>query len=835
MEPAAPGKEDDSRAAGRYLVGDLVLDTGRHEVIRDGAPLELPKLSYRLLRTLVEASPNVLTHDELVKGVWDDRIVSPETVTQRVKLLRQKLGDDAADPRYIRVVRGTGYALIPDVESLPSESSGVARGLVSELGRRRVLQAALVYAAIAWSITEVLSFLIDSIPVFPAWAKSLVAILFVVGFPVAMFLAWRFDMGRDGLRRTAATSRTGKLTIGTAMLLLIGSTAGIFYLVYPSVMEDTPGTRASVGLVPNSVAVLPFANQSANDDDLYLSNGVSDDLRDQLGKMSDLRVAARSSSVSFGSNTTDALSIAERLRVSKLVEGRWWREGDSVRINVHIIDGATGFSEWSADYAYASSNLLGIQERLSNEVIAQLLPDLDESERTYDPATLNASANELMLLARHYFHQVQEASVVDLSLLTKAIELYKQATIIDPTSAEAHARLGAALLYLGDVKAAEEPIFEALTLDPTLSEAHNSLGLYYWMQFEPGAGEEHWRAIELNPNNADALENYGKWLWHQQETEEVIQYFLRALDLDPMSLKRYLDLGHLYGISNMRDEALDIADQIRSRFDTGESMMALARIHELTGDLDLAIAWAIRALEREPDDPFKSFMVAEMYARIGMFDVANDYEQISTSFNLLYWTRDYERMIDIGEERVLSQPNQVQIWYGLGRAYAATGRYDQAIYTLQSQNLPHNALVDSRRANGLEALVTLSDALNETGSTELAREYAEQARIHFATLRKTGAGDSWWPNLYDACLSSILDENDRAMTSLERVTRSNGLLWYPLLMDAPCFQKFKNDRTYQEVVAHYENRLAELRARLPGTLARFREEDRAAVEAPASN
>ena len=835
MAPAASEKLDDSQAAGRYLIGDLVLDTGRHEVVRNGAQLEMPKLSYRLLRALVEASPNVLTHDELVKHVWDDRVVSPETVTQRVKLLRQALADDAAAPRYIRVVRGTGYALIPDVENLPPESSGIARGLISELNRRRVLQAALVYAAIAWSITEVLSFLIDSIPVFPTWVKPLIAITFVVGFPVAMFLAWRFDVGGDGFRRTAAASTTGKLTIATAMLLLVGSTAGIFYLVYPSVIEDTAGARARVSLVPNSVAVLPFANQSANDDDLYLSNGVSDDLRDQLGKMSDLRVAARSSSVSFGPDTTDALSIAERLSVSKLVEGRWWREGDTVRVNVHIIDGATGFSDWSADYTYASSNLLGIQERLSNEVIAELLPELDESERTYDPATLNASANELMLLARHYFHQVQESSVVDLGMLTKAIELYEQATEIDPTSAEAHARLGAALLYMGNVEAAEAPIFEALTLDPTLSEAHNTLGLYYWMQFEPGAGEEHWRAIELNPNNADALESYGKWLWHQQETDDVIQYFLRALELDPMSLKRYLDLGHLYGISNMRDEALDIAEQILSRFDTAESMMALARIHELTGDLDIAIVWAIRALEREPEDPFKSFMVAEMYARIGMFDTANNYEEIAASFNLLYWARDYDRMIEVGEERVLFQPNQVQIWYGLGRAFAATGRYERAIHTLRSQNLPHNALVDSRRANGLEALVTLSDALKETGSIELAHEYAEQARVHFATLRETGSGDAWWPNLYDACLSSILDENDRAMTALERVKRSDGLLWYPMLMDAPCFQKFKNDSTYKDVVKHYEDRLARIRARLPETLARFQEEERAASDAPASD
>lgn len=822
MKPAASAQDDDPRGSGRYLVGDLVLDAGRHQVSRGDKPLELTRLSYRLLSALVEAAPNVLSHDELVDRVWDGSVVSPETVTQRVKLLRQALGDDAASPQYIRVVRGTGYALVPDVEKLPPADSSVAGGLVSELSRRRVLQAALVYAAVAWSITEVLSFLIESIPVFPAWAKTLVAIIFVVGFPVAMFLAWRFDIGLHGLRRTVSASRTGKLTIAAALALLVGATAGIFYLVYPSVVEDARrGTSEYTTLVPDSVAVLPFANQSAEGEDLYLSNGVSDDLRDQLGKMSSLHVAARSSSVSFGTDTTDALTIAERLRVSKLVEGRWWREGDTIKINVHIIDGATGFSDWSADYTSASSDLLGIQRRLTNEVAAQLLPDLDTSEHAYNPATLNASANELMLLARHYFQQVEDSSVVDLATLMKAIDLYEQATVLDPESAEAHARLGAALLYLGDVENAEEPIFEALTLDPTLSEAHDTLGLLYWMRYEPGAGEEHWRAIELNGNNAEALGNYGKWLWHQQETDGVIPYFRRALELDPMSLERYLDLGHLYGISNKRDEALAVAEQIRDRFDGGESMMALARIHELTGDLDYAIAWALAALEHEPDDPLKPMLVAELYARIGMFDEADQYEEIATAFNLLYWKRDYERLIDVGEERVLDQPNQVQIWYGLGRAYTATGRYDQAIRTLHSQNLPHNALVDSRRANGLEALTTLADALKESGSIELAQEYAAQLQPHFARLSDTGAGDAWWPNLYEACSLSILDQDDAAIVALERVNRSDGLLWYPQLLDAPCFRKFKDDDTYQSVVKNYEDRLAGLRARLPATLERF--------------
>ena len=230
---------EDQQQASRLLFADLVLDTGKHEVSRGGEIIDLPKLSYQLIRVLVRAAPNVVSHDEIINRVWSGRVVSPETVTQRVKLLRSALGDDAHDPRFVGVVRGEGYRLLVDVEDLPPDESSLTRDLVAELGRRRVLQIALIYAAVAWSITEVVSFLLDALPVFPQWSKALVAILFIVGFPVAMFLAWRFDIGPGGIKRTQAASTEGQLTIVAALLLLVGATASLFYqpiaLIYAAV------------------------------------------------------------------------------------------------------------------------------------------------------------------------------------------------------------------------------------------------------------------------------------------------------------------------------------------------------------------------------------------------------------------------------------------------------------------------------------------------------------------------------------------------------------------------------------------------------------------------
>ena len=285
---------------GRLIVGDLLFDRGKRQVSRDGQALALPKLSYRLFEVLADAAPNVVSTDELIEKVWSGRIVSPETITQRIKLLRQSLGDDAQHPQYIGLVRGEGYRLLPAVDVLADESDSVTTNLFNELGRRRVFQVALLYAAVAFSITEIVTFLIEALPVFPEWSKALVAIVFVVGFPVAMFLAWRFDYNKDGLQRTGGLVGTDKATIALAVALMVGATAGLFYLIYPSVVEDSKerfadGYRVREAL-PNAIVVLPFVNASGNTDDQYISEGMGDVLRDQLGNVPGLQVAAPTSS-----------------------------------------------------------------------------------------------------------------------------------------------------------------------------------------------------------------------------------------------------------------------------------------------------------------------------------------------------------------------------------------------------------------------------------------------------------------------------------------------------------------------------------------------------------
>ena len=164
----------------------------------------------------------------------------------------------------------------------------------AELRKRKVVQVAAIYGAVAWGLTEVVVTIVQQL-FLPQWVSTLAVIGFVVGFPVAMFLAWTFDLTPEGIRRTEVTSRRGTASIALSIALLVAGTAGLFWLIKPAMQQG--GVDAEVSILPNSVAVMPFDNASRNPNDTYLSAGLSDELRDQLGRVSGLRIAARSSSM----------------------------------------------------------------------------------------------------------------------------------------------------------------------------------------------------------------------------------------------------------------------------------------------------------------------------------------------------------------------------------------------------------------------------------------------------------------------------------------------------------------------------------------------------------
>ena len=153
------------------------------------------------------------------------------------------------------------------------------RSFFTELRKRKVVQAAAIYGAVAWGVTEVLVTVVEQL-FLPQWVSTLAVIGFVVGFPVAMFLSWTFDITADGIERTTVTSRRGKASIVASLLLLVAGTAGLFFLIRPS-LEFNEATNLEAEILPNSIAVLPFENAGLDPRDAYLGEGLSDEVRER--------------------------------------------------------------------------------------------------------------------------------------------------------------------------------------------------------------------------------------------------------------------------------------------------------------------------------------------------------------------------------------------------------------------------------------------------------------------------------------------------------------------------------------------------------------------------
>ena len=694
------------------------------------------------------------------------------------------------------------------------------RSFIGELRKRKVVQAAAIYGAVAWGVTEIVVTVVEQL-FLPQWVSTLAVIGFVVGFPVAMFLSWTFDITRDGIQRTSIISRRGKASIVASMVLLVAGTGGLFFLIKPAIQEQESGTIATIEIPPNSIAVLPFENAGLNPADSYLSDGLSDELRDQLGRIEGIRVAARSSSVAAREKRLDALVISRKLKVAYVVEGSLRRQGNKLRISVQLIEGSSGLAMWSETFSRGPNEFLNVQQTVAEQIVTMVLPDTNAI--VGEPATRDVNANELMLLARHYDQQVRAQQIVDVDTLREAVRLYRMATEADPESALAHSRLASTLLYLGDLEAAEVPIFKALALNPKLSEVQNTLGEFYWVRGLPEARTSFARAVELNPNNADALQNYANVMWlsyepYQDIVADLAQLYRRALELDPLSLSRHAALGDYLGKEGRVEEVRVVIQGIQNLFDDAKAYRAIGWLKELIGEVDQAIAWTIRARDLEPDNTDHVGKLAELYAAIGDFDTALKLEP-EPGIGLLFRMRSYETLIDVAEFLMIDEPGDMEVRYLLAFAYNATGQFESAIHVLSSTGLPDSVINSTARSVAdIEGLFTLTNALAGVGkpeTTELAQS--------LALYNDNGPwwGDIGWLALHRSCNRVILGRYEDALQLLVRVKESARLLWDPVIRDSYCFQQFVDEPAYQDILRDQEERRAALRKRLPQTLAAF--------------
>jgi TolB-like protein len=439
------------------------------------------------------------------------------------------------------------------------------RSFLAELKRRNVYKVAIAYIVAGWALAQGIA---QVLPVFdiPNWAIRLIVLLIILGLPIALVLAWMFELTPQGIKRTEvadalpAAARQKKHTWIYIVVIGAAISIGLFFLGRYS--APTRQGQSS-GIPEKSIAVLPFDNLSHDPDNAYFAEGVQDEILTRLAGVADLKVISRTSTQHFKSAPENLPKIAKQLGVANILEGSVQKASDQVRVNVQLINALTDSHLWADTYDRKLTDIFRVESGIAKTIADTLQAKLTGSERSSmaKVPTSNPEAYELYLKGRFFWNKRTGAD------FRTAIDYFNQAIGKDPNYALAYAGLADSYLILSAFGAAspadsypqaKAAAKKALELDDTLAEAHTSLAgvlNVYDFDFEQSL-KEFERAIQLNPNYATAHHWYGNLLGQMGRFDAGIAEGKRAVELDPLSLVINTDLGNDYFYARRYDEAI---------------------------------------------------------------------------------------------------------------------------------------------------------------------------------------------------------------------------------------------------------------------------------------
>ncbi len=409
--------------------------------------------------------------------------------------------------------------------------------LFDELKRRKVLQTAAIYVAIAWGATEIIVTIADKFAL-DDWVSQVALIAFIVGFPITLFASWYVDISATGFRATTPGKPLGAKSVVVLVGVTIAATVALWFLISPAELElETCPPGDPFCSATASLAVLPFSNLTGEDGNDHLAAGLSHDLISLLARLKRLRIAAgRSSAIAAGRNMSIA-DIGEALNVDNILEGRVQPGAGSLVIVAQLIDARSQFVYWTREF-HLGSGLLSVRQAISTAVAEALELDAVSGNTPGIRPTRSAEAYEAYLRGL----QVRR---VDGYGAADPLQHFTEATRLDPDFAEAHAALARTLIEMasGGLISADEAFTKAwaateraLQIDPSLPQAYVMLGQLRRRQTQTGdALNALLRALELNPNDESAHLEVGRLLSNQGSLEAAMREFEIAYSLDPLN------------------------------------------------------------------------------------------------------------------------------------------------------------------------------------------------------------------------------------------------------------------------------------------------------------
>jgi TolB-like protein/Tfp pilus assembly protein PilF len=506
--------------------------------------------------------------------------------------------------------------------------------LWAELKRRKVFRVGGAYVVIAWLAVQVASI---AFPAFeaPAWVLRVFILVLMLGFPLALVMAWMLDVTAEGVRLDAAplgNKRMGAIAVGLVGLALVW-----YFIGQPAVRDSgeaaatgasSPTSADPAAAAQRSIAVLAFADLSAEGDQAYFAEGVSEELLNLLARIDGLKVAARTSSFQFKDGKTGIGEIGRALKVDTVLEGSVRKAGEQVRVTAQLIRVSDGFHIWSESYDRRLDNIFAVQDEIAAAIVAALKLKLDVAVQA--PArTADVAAYDLYLQGRQLAREPTRAG------LLRAISHYEQAIALDPGFASPYSGIAEAWVWLEDYGGersdeafpkAERAARRALELDPRAAEALAAMALVRDRMHNDavGAREAFEQALAINPSYVPAYNLFGDVLRDMGEYRLAVDVHRKAVELDPLSVFMKTRLANKLMDVGQFDEAEALLRGILAQApDNAYALEEVANLALVRGELADAVAAYQRVHVGRPGDPYAAARIARIGAYLDDEAIAN--------------------------------------------------------------------------------------------------------------------------------------------------------------------------------------------------------------------
>jgi len=654
-----------------------------------------------------------------------------------------------------------------------------------ELKRRNVYKVAIAYAVVAWLLIQIAT---QTFPFFevPNWAIRLVVLLLVLGFPVALIIAWAFELTPEGIKRTEDVRAVpNERRRGRAWIFIV-LTAGLLSVALFSLGRYTAGPQRNASTTgAKSIAVLPFENRSEEKANAYFADGIQDEILTRLAKIDDLKVISRTSTQRYKSSPENLREIAKQLGVEHVVEGSVQKSGEQVRVNVQLINAETDAHLWAEVYDRKVADIFAVQSEIAATIAKALQVKLSSREKQAVAAkpTENPDAYDAYLRGLAIWNSLDTSPQASLAMQ----EFFGRAVELDPKFAVAWANLSLihTLSYAeydptaGRLAEAKRALDTAFRLQPTLGDAHFALGLYRYrgLRDYDGALKAFDEAIENGVNKAMSIEFSAYVKRRQGKWEEALALHQQSSQLDPRNTIIYSEQAVTYH--------------------------ALRRYADARAAVD-------RALEIAPGAPALLAQKARSFQAEGNFEAAESLiEQVPFDAQQpeLIWTRYTQWMCTrrFGEavtalEGALASSESVQkqlvatfrARLGFAKRCAGDAEGSQRDLVRAREELERLREQSHKGEGFLEPLILVDALLGDR-----ARAEANIARLPAEVLNDAFYGPEVEQNVARA--RAQLGDADASIAILERLLNKPGFVSRGLLQADPMWDPLRSDVRFQQL------------------------------------